>query len=126
MRRLLLAALFAFPVAARAQLPGHNTPIAPPMLQGCATMSVTTSSAQITAGNVTLCPNSRFPTSSVQLYVNVQNNSASPVYLCPLGGTCTTVGMYIAVGQGVTKSLNWLVQVPSVVSTGTATIYLEW
>ena len=126
MRRLLLAALVMMPVSAEAQLPGINTPIAAPLLMGCATMTVTTSSAQITSANVTLCQNSKFPTASMQLYVNVQGSSANPVYLCPLGGTCTTVGMLLGVGQGVTKSLNWLVQPPSVVSTGTATLYLEW
>jgi hypothetical protein len=93
-------------------------------------MSVTTTSAQIVAGNVTLCPGvTSFPLTSLGMTLTVANqpNSTASVYLCPFGGTCATTGQLLAAGSGVTKSLPFASIPPTVVAvSGTQTIYLEW
>lgn len=127
MKSLILAALMLAPCAAMAQ-----TAIGPTAIHGCGTMAVTTSSAAVNAGNVTLCPNSvPFPTSGQvnPLSILVFSNSASTVILCPFGGTCAAVGRLIALGESVTKNIqiNIATNPPSVIgTTGTATLYLEW
>jgi hypothetical protein len=127
----LLALLFAasLAVSARAQTQAIITP-AP--VTGYATLSVL--AASLSLSTATLGPNSpAFPVSGLPgRYIEAKNSPASPniLYVCPLGGTCTTAaGVPLAVGE--TKT--WYVPSsagsflsPTVISGGTATAIVSW
>ncbi len=129
MTRILhaLAACLALPAVASAQ-----TAIVPTNIHGCATMSVPTSSTQIIAANMTVgCGATMFPTGTIgsPLKVKVQGSSANPAIFCKGGGTCSTVGEYLAVGESVTSGIAFNVgnQPPTIIGVGgSATVYLEW
>ena len=127
-RILTLIALF-LPAAALAQ---SSTVITPPSVTGYATLSVL--AASIPLSTATLGPNSpAFPVSGLPgRYIDVRNSpgSANTLFVCPLGGTCTTaVGVPLAVGE--TKT--WYIPTPqgsftspTVISGGTATAVVTW
>lgn len=117
-----------FPSDARAQ----TTVITPAPLSGYGTLSVL--AASIALSTTTLGPNSpAFPMSGLpNRYLEVRNSGASAnvLYVCPLGGTCTTAnGVPLAVGE--TKT--WFIPSaagsfvsPTVISGGTATAVVAW
>lgn len=117
------------PALARAQ-----TVIVPMRVHGCGTVTATTSSSTISAANITLCPGSpAFPTSgtlSVPLKIKVQSSATQGVYVCKFGGTCTTAGELMAIGESVTSGLeniNIGTAPPSVLSvSGSQPVFIEW
>lgn len=131
MKRLaLIAALLAAP-AAHAQNIGQASYIAPFPIRGQGTATVGTSSAAITSG-LSLAPNSTaFPVAAPNSTVTlkVSGVAAQGVYVCWLGGTCTTsVGIYYAPGESVTKVLRQSMteQPPTAIAAASTAITLEW
>jgi hypothetical protein len=128
--RLALAALLAMAGTAHAQQ--QPQPISPAALSGYGTLSVL--AAYIPLSGATLGPNSAaFPTGNLpNRYMEVRNAaaSASTLYVCPLGGTCSSaVGIPLAVGESKT----WMIPVsngqfvsPTVISVSTATAIVSW
>ena len=130
-RALALLALL-LPCAALAQ-PTQSTMITPAPLTGYATLSVL--AASLPLSNATSGPNAPpFPVSSLPgRYIEVKNSiaSSSTLFVCPLGGTCTTAaGIPLAAGESKTlflpaSSAGTLVS-PTVISGGTATAVVSW
>jgi hypothetical protein len=129
MKRL---ALFLLLVAGTAHAQQQPQPISPAQLTGYATLSVL--AASIALSTATVGPNSpAFPGSSLpNRYIEVRNSaaSASTLFVCPLGGTCTSsVGIPLAVGESKT----WMIPSsagsfvsPTVISGTTATAVVSW
>jgi len=129
MKRLALALLF---MAGTAQAQQQPQPISPAALTGYGTLSVLLVS--IPLSGATVGPNSAaFPTGNLpNRYITVKNaiGSANPLFVCPLGGTCTTaVGIPLALGESQT----WMVAAiagqfvsPTVITAGTATAIISW
>jgi hypothetical protein len=122
MKRLALALMLAMAPAAYAQPP---QPTSPAPLTGYATLSVLLVSIPLSGAVVG--PNSpAFPTSGLPgKFINVLNatGSANPLFVCPLGGTCTTaVGIPIAAGVErswmLTTTANGQLVSPTVISAG--------
>lgn len=93
-----------------------------PQVTGFGTLAATNSSTLLST--LTTGPNSAaWPASPGQIYVI--NQSTSPIYICPLGGTCAAAtGMEIMGGQayGFYKpSMSMTVIAPS-----TATVQAQW
>lgn len=133
-RKVVAVALLALllPCAALAQ-PTQSTMITPAPLSGFGTLSVATTS--IAVSTATVGPNSAvFPFASLgNRYLEVRNSvgSASTLYVCPLGGTCSsTVGVPLATGETKTwfipPSASGALVSPTVISGGTATAVLGW
>jgi hypothetical protein len=133
MRHLIIAAagLVLLPVLACAQ-PTVVQPITPPPLTGYATLSVL--AASLALSTATVGPNSpAFPVSGLpSRYLEVRNSvgSASTLYVCPLGGTCSsTVGVPLATGEVKTwmiPSIAGALVSPTVISGTTATALVAW
>jgi hypothetical protein len=125
-RRVLALALLLAPGAAMAAV------ITPAPVTGYATLSVL--AASLSLSGATVGPNSpAFPTGQLpQQYMEVKNSpaSANTLFVCPLGGTCTTAaGIPLAVGESKTWMLNasnGQITAPTVISGGTATAVVTW
>jgi hypothetical protein len=128
---LALLALLAAAGAAQAQ-PSAPVAIAPAPLTGYATLSVL--AASLALSTATAGPNSpAFPASALpNRYIEVRNAAASAntLFVCPLGGTCTTAnGVPLAVGESKTwamPSTAGSFVSPTVISGGTATAVVSW
>jgi hypothetical protein len=126
MIRYTLAALLLLAPAARA------AEITPAPLTGYATLPVL--AASLALSGATLGPSSpAFPTSALpNKYLEIRNSaaSASTLYVCPLGGTCTAaVGIPLAVGESKTWMLGTStgsLTSPTVISGTTATAIVSW
>ena len=105
--------------------------IAPYPLRGQGVATASTSSATIIA-TLALTANSKaFPTNLLEgtLTIQPQTNAATGVYVCWQGGTCTAaIGEYLAPGQSHTVALatNMLTSPPTIISTGTPAVVVEW
>ena len=130
MKRVLFAAaafLWGAPVEAQ-------TLIYPPLLNGEATMTATTSSLPINSTNLTLVPgSSAFPTGNLPnkyMRVKVLNSQGAMVTVCWTGGSCVFgAGEVIAIGESDAKGIAWNVGTtpPTVVSqSGSVVIEVEW
>jgi hypothetical protein len=129
MKRLALALLFMAGTAHAQQAPQA---ISPAPLVGYGTLSVLLVSIPISGA--TLGPNSApFPTGNLpNKYINVKSatGAANPLFVCPLGGTCTTAnGIPLAAGESQT----WMIVVsngqfvsPTVITAGAATAIVSW
>jgi hypothetical protein len=127
-RRVLALALLLAPGLACAA----GTVITPAPVTGYATLSVL--AASLALSGATVGPNSpAFPTGALpQQFLEIKNSpgSASTLYVCPLGGTCTAaVGIPLAVGE----SKSWMINTPNgtltsptVISASTATAVVTW
>lgn len=117
-------------VTARAQIVG--TPITPAPISGYGTLSVL--AASLALSGATVGPNSTaFPGASLpNRYIEVKNapGSANVLFVCILGGTCTTAaGIPLAVGESKSwfvPSNNGQFTSPTVISGGTATAVVTW
>jgi hypothetical protein len=130
MKRLALALLLVLAGTAHAQQAPQA--ISPAQLTGFATLSVLAASIALSTASVG--PNSpAFPGSSLpNRYIEVRNSvaSASTLFVCPFGGTCTSaVGIPLAVGESKT----WMIPSsagsftsPTVISVSTATAVVSW
>ncbi len=121
MKKLLLAG-----VCALAALSQSVAQTVPPAVSGLGTLSVT--NASTLASTMTLGPSSSaWPTSSSTGMVFVLNDSASAgnLYVCPLGGTCTTAN-----GLELIPGRSWGFYRPAtsmtVIATSTATAQFQW
>jgi hypothetical protein len=131
MKRLALAILLVL-----AGTPAHaqQAPqaISPAPLVGYGTLSVLLVSIPISGA--TLGPNSAaFPTGNLpNKYITVKSatGAANPLFVCPLGGTCTTAnGIPLAAGESQTWMLaapNGQFVSPTVITAGTATAIVSW
>jgi hypothetical protein len=127
---LALLALLAAAGAAQAQT--QPQAISPAPLTGYATLSVL--AASLALSTATAGPNSpAFPASALpNRYIEVRNAAASAntLFVCPLGGTCTTaVGVPLAVGESKSWQIVPTTGVfvsPTVISGGTATAVVSW
>lgn len=109
--------------------------IVPPPLNGMGTLTlVASTSTPINSVNLVLAPNSPvFPAGTLPaaLRIKVQSTSSTGVYTFWFGGPAVTTGggEYIAPGESQTKYLPAQVmamQAPTVISTGTPQIEIEW
>lgn len=120
---------FAFALMLAAIPARADIVIAPQVMNGFGTVSVVNASALIST--VTVGPNSTaFPASTLPNQTfSIRNSvsSAGVLYVCPLGGTCTTaVGIPLAVGEVKTWGIGGRTVVPSVIAVTTATAVVEW
>lgn len=129
MHRLLLAAALLLPAVAWAD---PTTAISPPPLTGYGTLAVVVTSIPISGA--TPGPNSpAFPGGNLpnnQITIKNAIGSANPLFVCPLGGTCTVlVGIPLAPGESQTwyiKALNGSLVSPTVITAGTATAVVSF
>ena len=132
MRKLFLGAALLATLAGAAEAQTVPTPTVPSSLSGFGTLSVL--AASLAVSTLTLGPNSAvYPTGGLpNRYMTIRNSpaSANTVFVCALGGTCTTAnGSPIAVGGSTTwniPSANGIFPSVTVISAGTATIVVEW
>lgn len=101
----------------------------PPPLNGYGTLSVSTSSVAIST--LTKGPSSlNYPTGALpSSYITIRNSvsSASILYVCWFGGTCTSsVGEPIAIGETAVRNLGGSTVSPTVISGGTSTLIAGW
>lgn len=109
-----------------------TTAISPPPLTGFGTLAVVVTSIPISGA--TMGPNSPvFPSGNLpnnQITIKNAIGSASPLFVCPLGGTCTVlVGIPLAPGEAQTwyiKALNGALVSPTVITAGTATALVSF
>jgi len=138
MKSLFVGALLmlaATPVLA--QTPGigggpNPVGITPPGFRGQGVFTASTSSLAVNAALSTAPNSAAFPTGVLggTIEIKVQYTATTGVFVCWQGGTCTaSVGEYIAPGESVTKSLplqNMTSAPPTVISTGTPAVVVEW
>lgn len=130
MKKLLMVAVCFLPAIGYAQT--VPTPVTPAPISGFGTLSVLV--ASLATSTLTLGPNSAaYPTGTPpNRYFTIRNSpkSADTLYVCPLGGTCTSsVGIPLGVGESKT----WMIPASagsfpavSVISGSTATAIMEW
>ena len=111
---------------------GGPRSIVPTALSGQATMAVSTTSTAVSSENVTLAPNSTFPSGALPsgvLSVKLQATATGNISVCWRGGTCTaSTGVILAPGESVTKTLPAFSTLPpSIISvSGSQPVELEW
>jgi hypothetical protein len=122
-----LAALFCAPAMAQ-----PTSTVTPAAITGFGTLAVL--AASIPLSGLTLGPNSTaFPTGNLpnrQIEVKNAAGSVNVLFVCPMGGTCTTAnGIPLNIGESKTWYLlatqGQLVS-PTVISGGTATAVASW
>lgn len=102
-----------------------QTATVPPKMSGYGTLSVSTSS--ILLSTLTVGPNSKvFPPNTMPMtYISNSTNSAGVLYVCPLGGICTSsVGIPLVAGgaygfYGASPDM-------TVIAASTATVIAQW
>lgn len=95
-----------------------------PQLVGFGTLALTNASTLLST--LTVGPNSpAWPASLGQVYVLNDSASAGNVYVCPLGGTCTTAN-----GLELTPGRSWsfyrFSTNATVIAATTATVQVQW
>jgi len=112
----LLGGLLAFPAVGQT---------VPPAIQGYGTLAVTNSSALVST--LTVGPNSQAWQTTTPGLVFVLNDtvSAGNIYVCPLGGACTTAN-----GLELIPGRSWAFYRPAatmtVIATSTGTVQIQW
>lgn len=103
---------------------GSGAPVVPPGVTGFGTLAATNSSTLLST--ITAGPNSAaWPTSPGQVWVLNSGLSADAIFVCPLGGTCsTTVGIRIPVGGGY--GFYQPATAMTVFAVSTATVTAQW
>lgn len=102
-----------------------QTASVPPRMSGYGTLAATTASALLST--MTVGPGSpAFPGSTLpMIYIYNSTNSAGVLYVCPLGGTCTSsVGIPIVAGGA--WGFNGASQNMTVIAASTATVVAQW
>lgn len=110
---------------ASAQMP----PVAqnPTVLNGYGTLSVSNSS--IAVSGVTTSPNSAAWKMPLNGYLYITNSpaSAGTLYVCPLGGTCSSSnGTPLSIGSQSIFNLGGSTTSPTVIAASTATAIISW
>lgn len=123
MRLILLVAALLLGAPAFAQV---GVPHTPTITNGFGTLSVT--AASVAVSTVTVGVNSlawRMPLNGTLVIQNSQA-SAGLLYVCPLGGTCTSAGWPVSPGGSITFSLGGSTTSPTVIAATTATAIIGW
>jgi hypothetical protein len=123
----LRAALVAWVGLATPAFAQVNVPSLPTIQNGYGTLSVAGSS--IALSTVSTSPNSaswKMPLFG-NLFVLNSPSSTGILYVCPLGGVCTSSGgIPVAVGVALTLSLGGSQVSPTVISASTSTAVVGW
>ena len=102
-------------------------PSSPSPQNGFGTLSVSNSS--INVSTVSTGPNSnswKMPLFGNLVILN-ESGSAGAVYVCPLGGVCTSAnGLPVPVGTAVTFNLGGSSVSPTIIAGSTATVWIGW